>query len=233
MTICLSAPNSELRLAMPTINEKLAVTLWNYKGGVGKSTIALILAEIAAQNGLRVMAVDLDKQQNLAGMFSLAIDPFPSITVRSSMYDDFADENFDFFILDTHPAQNDTVLHALSFADIVLVPILCDYPSLMNLASVFDFVYAADVRKEQAALVKNYMANLQVISEIENIIDNHHFPVAGRLSRCNLLLRNLASGFYWDKSLRENQRKPFLELYAGLWNACRKMNSGIFHHIWS
>ena len=29
-------------------DEKLAVTLWNYKGGVGKSTLALILSQIAA-----------------------------------------------------------------------------------------------------------------------------------------------------------------------------------------
>ena len=35
------------------INEKLAVTVWNYKGGVGKTTVSLILAEIAAKKGLR------------------------------------------------------------------------------------------------------------------------------------------------------------------------------------
>ena len=39
----------------------LAVTLWNFKGGVGKSTIALTLAQIAAASGLRVLAADLDR----------------------------------------------------------------------------------------------------------------------------------------------------------------------------
>ncbi len=33
--------------------DKLAVTIWNYKGGVGKTTVSLILSEIAAQEGLR------------------------------------------------------------------------------------------------------------------------------------------------------------------------------------
>lgn len=42
--------------------QKLAVAIWNYKGGVGKSTIALVLAEIAAQQGLHVLALDLDEQ---------------------------------------------------------------------------------------------------------------------------------------------------------------------------
>ncbi len=54
---------------------KLAVTVWNYKGGVGKSTIALILAEIAASKGLHVVAADLDEQQNLANMLNLAKIP--------------------------------------------------------------------------------------------------------------------------------------------------------------
>ena len=49
-------------------NEKLAVTIWNYKGGVGKSTISLILSQIAAQNNLKVLAVDLDEQKNLEGV---------------------------------------------------------------------------------------------------------------------------------------------------------------------
>ena len=50
---------------MKKSHAKLAVTLWNFKGGVGKSTIALTLAEIAASSGLRVLAVELDEQQKL------------------------------------------------------------------------------------------------------------------------------------------------------------------------
>ena len=74
---------------------KLAVTIWNYKGGVGKSTISLVLAEIAAQQGLRVLALDLDEQQNLAHTLTLADTLFPNINVRSALAHTFADENFD------------------------------------------------------------------------------------------------------------------------------------------
>ena len=48
----------------------LAVTLWNFKGGVGKSTIALTLAEIAASSGLRVLAVEHNERHNLAHVIS-------------------------------------------------------------------------------------------------------------------------------------------------------------------
>ncbi len=46
-------------------DEKLAVTIWNYNGGVGKSTIAHILVQIGAQRGQKVLAIDLDEQRNL------------------------------------------------------------------------------------------------------------------------------------------------------------------------
>lgn len=214
------------------MNNKLAVTIWHYKGGVGKTTISLILAEIAAQEGHKVLAVDLDEQQNLAEMLRLTGDTFPSIEVRNTLHDNYAQEDFDLFILDTHPAQNDTVLHAIQFADIVLIPILCDFPSLMNLMDVFNFVHGAGVGQEQAAIVKNCITGLRVISEIEDIIDRHNFPLAGRLPRCNSLLRNFASGYNWDKGLRERQRKPFRELYVRLWLAYKDMQAGKFHNIW-
>ena len=51
----------------------MIVTLWNYKGGVGKSTIALVLAKIAAYKGLRTLAVDLDDQHNFAHILSLSV----------------------------------------------------------------------------------------------------------------------------------------------------------------
>lgn len=202
------------------------VTIWNYKGGVGKSTICLILAEIAAQKGLNTTVVDLDEQQNLASMLSLK--PDNGINVRKSIPDSFTD----LVIIDTHPVQNDIVLHALSVADIVLIPILCDYPSLVNLSSAFDFVYSSGLGRGQAALVKNRMTNLSAMLEIESIIDTNHFPIAGRLLQCNSLLRNIASGFSWDRHMRENQRNPFLNLYDNVWNAHRNIQRGNFQHIW-
>ena len=214
------------------MNDKLAVTIWNYKGGVGKTTISLILAEIAAHEGQRVLAVDLDEQQNLAGMLRLTGDTFPTIEVRNTLHEDYAQEDFDLFIIDTHPARDDTVLHALQFADIVLVPILCDFPSVMNLAGVFDFVHGTGVGQEQAVLVKNCVTGLRVVSDIEAVIDRHNYPLAGRLPRCNSLLRNFASGQKWDKGLREKQREPFMELYTRLWSAYRDMQAGKFHDIW-
>ena len=210
----------------------LAVTLWNYKGGVGKTTISLILAEIAAHEGLRVLAMDLDEQQNLAGMLHLTGASFPSIEVRNTLHEDYAYEDFDLYIIDTHPVRDDTVLHALQFADIVLVPILCDFPSVMNLADVFDFVHGTGVGQEQAALVKNCVTGLRVVSDIEAVIDRHNYPLAGRLPRCNSLLRNFASGQNWDKGLREKQREPFMKLYTNLWSAYRYMLDGKFHDIW-
>ena len=214
------------------MNDKLAVTIWNYKGGVGKTTISLILAQIAAHEGQRVLAVDLDEQQNLAGMLRLTGDIFPTIEIRDSLHEEYAQEDFDLFIIDTHPARDDTVLHALQFADIVLVPILCDFPSVMNLADVFDFVHGTGVGQEQAALVKNCVTGLRVVSDIEAVIDRHNYPLAGRLPRCNSLLRNFASGQNWDKGLREKQREPFRELYANLWSAYWDMRAGKFHDIW-
>ena len=53
---------------MPKKNEKtpIVVSIINLKGGVGKTTIAALLARHAAAKGLNVLAVDLDPQSNLS-----------------------------------------------------------------------------------------------------------------------------------------------------------------------
>ncbi len=81
---------------------KLAVTLWNYKGGVGKTTISLILAQIATREGRRVLAIDLNEKQNLEGMLCFTEDSFLSVEVRDT--------------LRIYYAQ--TVLHTLQFTNI-------------------------------------------------------------------------------------------------------------------
>lgn len=204
---------------MKTINttKKLAVTLWNFKGGVGKSTIALVLAEIAAQQDLNVLAIDLDEQLNLAGALSLSQQLFPSLVVRTSFEQTFAEEDFDFFVLDTHPAKNNSIKEAINFAYILLLPVLCDHISFLNLRSVVSYALDAGIGLEQITIIKNCVNTLKTSAEVELALDKHGYQSAGRLPRSNLLVRNIAEGNRWDKSLRELQRKPFLTLYVNIW----------------
>lgn len=44
----------------------IVVSIINLKGGVGKTTIAALLARYAAKRGLKVLAVDIDPQSNLS-----------------------------------------------------------------------------------------------------------------------------------------------------------------------
>jgi len=44
----------------------IVVSIINLKGGVGKTTIAALLARYAAKKGLKVLAVDIDPQSNLS-----------------------------------------------------------------------------------------------------------------------------------------------------------------------
>ena len=67
------------------LREKLAITICNYKGGVGKSTLSLIISQIAAQDGVKVLAIDLDEQRNLAETLKLSSTLFPSLEVRRKL----------------------------------------------------------------------------------------------------------------------------------------------------
>ena len=215
------------------MSEKLAVTIWNYKGGVGKSTISLILSQIAAQNNLKVLAVDLDEQKNLAETLRLSSSIFPNIKVRTELKDEFANEDFDFYVIDTHPAKSELIINALKFADIVLVPVLGDYNSLINLSSVWNYIRNSGVGTEQVALIKNCMGSSKVTAEVESVLDEQGYSVAGRLPRSNILLKNIASGDKWDKYMRNNQRTKFIELYENIWSAYHEMLKGKFSNIWN
>ena len=211
---------------------KLAVTIWNYKGGVGKSTISLILSQIAAQNGLRVLAIDLDEQKNLAETLRLSRSIFPNIEVRTKLSEKFANENFDFYVIDTHPSKDESVIGALNFSDIVLVPVLGDYNSLINLRSVFDYIQNTSVGSEQVALVKNCIGKSKVVAEVEAMLDEEDYPIAGRLPRSNILVKNIASGESWDKYMRKSQRFQFIGMYEKIFSAYREMLKGNFHNLW-
>ncbi|MBR0185013.1 MAG: ParA family protein [Synergistaceae bacterium] len=191
----------------------LITTVWNYKGGVGKSTISLIIAEIAAQKGLHVLAVDLDAQATLAHTLSLSAKLFPRIEIKNALPSHDVCMKYDIIVIDTHQSTDRATADALAFADIVVIPIYADYNSLINLRSAWDFVNSVKNNSAHVALVKNCITTLKLTADVEETLDIQGYPIAGRLPRSNIIMKNIALGLQWDKSMRDVQKMKFIELF--------------------
>jgi chromosome partitioning protein len=132
----------------PTVTGKAKVIAFaNQKGGVAKTTTTLNLAAAFAEEGHRVLCVDMDPQGNLT--MSQGIDPDQ---LEKSMYDVLVHQismigrerslqkaltpildDYDFICIDTPPSLGLLTINALTAADKVIVPVQCEYLSMRGL----------------------------------------------------------------------------------------------------
>lgn len=212
--------------------EKLAVALWNYKGGVGKSTISLILSQEGARRGLNVLAIDLDRQKNLSDALALSASHFPTIKVLTELKQEITEQPFDLYILDLHPEMGKTEKAALYFADIILAPMYNDFFSTANLGLVWEQTAATGKNKQQAAIIKNCVENSKTAYEIENAVNEEQYPTAGRIPRNGNIVRNIALGRPWWFTMNEKQQAPFIALYDNIMKAYKNMLEGNLIDPW-
>lgn len=106
------------------------IVLCSTKGGVGKSTTALVLAQVYAAAGSSVTLIDADPNQPLATWAARFRDTVPEkLKViggidEESIVDaiDSAAEQHPFVIVDLEGSANLTASYAISRADMVLIP---------------------------------------------------------------------------------------------------------------
>jgi chromosome partitioning protein len=103
------------------------------KGGVGKTTNAVQMAQQRAEDGRKVLLVDMDKQGNAALWSSLRMKAkiTPAIPCITLLGEGVADQvraqvdNYDDIVIDTRgtEAHNREMYEALTVADVVITPI--------------------------------------------------------------------------------------------------------------
>jgi len=108
----------------------------NQKGGVAKTTSTLNLAVAFAEQGLRVLTVDLAVSSiDLAGA-ELALSSL--IGRERALEKGLAPvkDDYDWIIIDTPPSLGLLTINALVAADGVIVPVQCEYLSLRGLVQL-------------------------------------------------------------------------------------------------
>ena len=215
---------------------KIAAAVLNRKGGVGKTTIAVILAEIALVRHNRVLAIDLDPSRNFSDALGFMKNYFrSSLRLKTTLEDSDADAPEEWIVIDCPPTIDDEEKHAIDFADIVIVPVRPDFFSLSNLGILYSAAKKTDKEKAQLPLVKvGYDSS--VMTKIANqLISERDYPVAEDLPLHKHIPFNITSGRVWSTGLIARSRQPYERLYDKIEIAVDKLRRGItdINEVWT
>ena len=215
---------------------KIAAAVFNRKGGVGKTTIAVILAQIALIRHNKVLAVDLDPSRNFSDALGFMKNYFrDSLRLKDTLEDSDADATEEWIIIDCPPTLDDSSRKAIDFADITVAPVRPDFFSLSNLAVVYSIAAKCGKEKAQLPLVKIGYDNSAMSKIAEQLISERDYPIAEDLPLHKRIPFNITSGLVWSTGLMARSRQPFERLYAKILKAVDKLNDGIvdINEVWT
>ena len=215
---------------------KIAVAVLNRKGGVGKTTMSVILAQIALIRHNKVLAIDLDPSGNFSDALGFMKNYFKdSLRIKKTLEDDDAGAPEEWIVIDCPPNLEDDSKHAIDFADIVVVPVRPDFFSLSNLGVMYSTAKKSGKEKAQLPLVKIGYDTSSMSKIANQIISERDYPVAEDLPLHKRIPYNVTSGLVWSTGLIANSRRPYEKLYDKIIKAVEKLKDGIddINEVWT
>lgn len=127
------------------------------KGGAGKTTIALHLAVIAQQAGLRTLLVDCDPQRSAGGWWRARAADTPELVETSpdklrAVVKAASADGVDLIVVDTRPSVERDTAEVARIADFSLIP---TRPSILDLRAIGATVDVVRALKCRAAIILN------------------------------------------------------------------------------
>jgi len=206
---------------------KIAVAVLNRKGGVGKTTMAVILAQIALVRHNKVLAVDLDPSGNFSDALGFMKNYFKdSLRIKKDLEDSDADAPEEWIVIDCPPNLEENSKHAIDFADIVVVPVRPDFFSLSNLGVMYSIAEKSGKDNSQLPIVKIGYDTSSMSKIANQIITERDYPVAEDLPLHKRIPFNVTSGLVWSTGLTANSRRPYERLFGKILKAVEKLSSG-------
>jgi chromosome partitioning protein len=124
------------------------IAVANSKGGVGKSTLCLLIASELAQNGAKVLIIDADQKQQSclqwvnrcqrAGTLPPSLMVVPANTPQDLKVA-LTTSNAEIILIDVQGSMNDLLIAAIVSSDITLVPAKANVMEMVETVKLFDW----------------------------------------------------------------------------------------------
>ena len=181
----------------------MIITFANHKGGVGKTSLAVAVAEWAVETGLPVKLYDIDPQQD----FNYAMQQWTKNPgVSSKLPEKLPDDKL--VIIDTPPGMGAETERAIRIADKVVVPIDTKPAAIKGIAGV-----VGNCKNKPIVVLnrfrKGYSFNENMRTYIQKLTSSE--AVLVELPECNMFAFNVAEGSDWLYRMSKKTAKPFLD----------------------
>ena len=178
----------------------------NNKGGTGKTTLAIILAQMAIEAGVNLGICDLDDFQRdfIDGMQGQPCSILPNLNAVLTAQGKNLN---DLIIVDTPPAKNPEKEKAIQHADVVLVPVSHTVRALVSATEIMkkhsEVGIVLNLPNPKASLERQIIATAGKYCDVYGIV-----PQYARIRN------NLTTGEAWYTGLSDMQKDPYLKLMS-------------------
>ncbi|MDG6896481.1 chromosome partitioning protein [Actinobacillus delphinicola] len=192
---------------------KKVISVYNLKGGVGKSTLSILTATYLQKKGFNIILIDSDIQQNSTTEYikfsGLNIDCY-SISEKLTQADlDGLDA--DFIIIDGTPRTDKYVENILNLSDIILIPI---QPTQLSLSSLLQPAHLKMLKNlaQKVKIVINGTTpyNGKDVQEIKKVIEDIGLNIHGTMGIRKAYILDYSKPFFAQKNNKAHNELGYL-----------------------
>ena len=146
------------------------------KGGVGKTTLAVHMAVLADQAGLRTLLVDLDPQRSAASWWRARAAQTPNLVETDpgqlrDILEAAAEDGVDLVVVDARPSVEADAAHVAAMADLVLIP---TRPAIYDLRAILGTLDIVKGTARRSVIVMNAVPPRRGAGEASVVVDARH-----------------------------------------------------------
>lgn len=163
----------------------MIISFLNQKGGVGKTTLAIHIADSLSRKDKKVLLVDADPQasaldwaENSENGNRFSVVGLPKKTLRNELRNIEAD--YDYIVVDGPPRVHEIAMAAIAASDLIVIPVQpspFDVWSLKDIVDLVNEVKTINEHLKTVLVINRKIVNTAIGRDVVNALTDYNFPI--------------------------------------------------------